>query len=72
MIEIEIEHGSTNVYEDLGLPNAAEMHIKAILAEKIGEIKMLECMNKLGRDVEIVVRKSYRSRAAGKTSVPFA
>ncbi len=108
MIEFEIEHGSTNVYEDLGLPNAAEMHVKAILAAKIGEIikhryltqiqaseilgmpqpklsgmlrgqfrgiseaKMLDCMNRLGRDVEIVVRKSYRSRATGRTSVIFA
>ena len=108
MIEIEIEHGSTNVYEDRGLPNAAEMHVKAILVAKIGEIikhrhltqiqaseilgmpqpkllgmlrgqfcgiseaKMLDCMNRLGRDVEIVVRKSSRSRATGRTSVIFA
>jgi len=35
---IEIENGSTNVYEDLGLPDAAEMKVKAVLAAKIGEI----------------------------------
>ncbi len=35
---IEIENGSTNVYEDLGLPDAAEMKVKAILATKIIEI----------------------------------
>ncbi|CAM8628331.1 COG5606 Uncharacterized conserved small protein [Oxalobacteraceae bacterium] len=105
---IEIENGSTNVYEDLGLPDAAEMKVKAILAAKIGEIikhrhltqiqaaeilgipqpklsgmlrgqfrgiseaKMLECMNRLGRDVEIVVRKTSRSGATGQTSVIFA
>ena len=105
---IDIEKGSANVYEDLGLPDAAEMEVKAILAAKIGEIikhrhltqiqaaevlgmpqpklsgmlrgkfrgiseaKMLECMNRLGRDVEIVVRKSSRTRATGKTSVVFA
>jgi predicted XRE-type DNA-binding protein len=105
---IEIEAGSTNVYEDLGLPDAAEMRVKATLAAKIGEIikhrhltqvqaaeilgmpqpklsgmlrgqfrgiseaKMLECMNRLGRDVEIVVRKPSRSRAIGRTSVVFA
>jgi len=104
----EIEKGSANVYEDLGLPNAAEMKVKATLAAKIGEIikhrhltqiqaaeilgmpqpklsamlrgqfrgisetKMLECMNRLGRDVEIVVRKPSRSRATGRTSVVFA
>ena len=33
-----IEHGSINVYADLGLPNAEEMHIKAQLAAKIGDI----------------------------------
>ncbi|MBW8067362.1 MAG: transcriptional regulator [Ferrovum sp.] len=33
-----IEHGSINVYADLGLPNAEGMHIKAQLAAKIGDI----------------------------------
>jgi predicted XRE-type DNA-binding protein len=105
---IEIEKGSANVYEDIGLPDAGEMQVKAALAAKIGEIikhrhltqvqaseilgmpqpklsgmlrgqfrgiseaKMLECLNRLGRDVEIVVRKPSRSRAAGRTSVVFA
>lgn len=35
---IEIENGSTNVYEDFCLPDAAEMKVKAILAAKIDEI----------------------------------
>ena len=105
---IGIEKGSANIYEDLGLPDAAEMQVKATLAAKIGEIikdrhltqiqaaevlgmtqpklsgmlrgqfrgiseaQMLECMNRLGRDVEIVVRKPSRSRATGRTSVVFA
>ena len=105
---IEIEKGSGNVYQDLGMVDAAEMQVKAILAAKIGEIirhrhltqvqaseilgipqpklsgmlrgqfrgiseaKMLECMNRLGRDVEIVVRKPSRNRATGRTSVVFA
>lgn len=34
----EIERGSTNVYADLGTPNAEEMLVKAQLATKIGEI----------------------------------
>ncbi|MGM0694935.1 MAG: helix-turn-helix domain-containing protein [Pseudomonadota bacterium] len=33
-----IEEGTTNVYEDLGTPNAEEMLIKAQLAAQIGEI----------------------------------
>ena len=104
---IEIEKGSANIYEDLGLPDAAEMRVKATLAAKIGEIikhrhltqtqaaeilgmpqpkvssmlrgqfrgiseaKMLECMNRLGREVEIVVRKPSRARVTGRTSVVF-
>jgi predicted XRE-type DNA-binding protein len=104
----EVVTGSGNVYEDLGLPNAAEMQVKASLAAKIGEIikhrhlsqmqaseilgmpqpklsgmlrgqfrgiseaKMLECLNRLGRDVQIVVRKPSRSRVEGRTSVVFA
>ncbi len=105
---IEIETGSANIYEDLGLPEATEMQVKATLAAKICEIikhrqltqiqaaeilgmpqpklsgmlrgqfrgiseaKMLECMNRLGRDVEIIVRKPSRSRTIGRTSVVFA
>ena len=83
---IEIEKGSANVYEDLGLPDAAEMQVKAILGipqpklsgmlrgqfRGISEAKMLECMNRLGRDVEIVVRKPSRSRTTGQTRVVFA
>lgn len=105
---IEIEKGSANVYEDLGLPDAPEMQVKATLTAKIREIikhrhltqtqaaeilgmaqpklsgmlrgqsrgiseaKMLECMNRLGRDVQIVVRKLSRSRTTGRTSVVFA
>jgi predicted XRE-type DNA-binding protein len=38
----------------------------------VSEAKMLDCMNRLGRDVEIVVRKSSRSRATGRISVVFA
>jgi predicted XRE-type DNA-binding protein len=35
---IDIEKGSADIYEDLGLPDAAEMQVKATLAAKIGEI----------------------------------
>lgn len=38
----------------------------------ISEAKMLECLNRLGRDVQIVVRKASRTRASGQTSVVFA
>jgi len=38
----------------------------------ISEAKMLECLNNLGRDVQIVVRKASRSHTTGRTSVVFA
>jgi len=103
-----IEHGSTNVYADLGLSNAEEMLVKAQLATKIGdiikrrkltqvqaaellgitqpklsgllrgqfrgvsEVKMLECLTRLGRDVEIVVKSAPRSRSEGHLTVVFS
>lgn len=104
----KIEHGSTNVYADLGMVDAEEMLVKAQLATKIGdiirrrkltqvqasellgitqpklsgllrgqfrgisEIKMLECLTRLGRDVKIVVKSTPRSRTEGHVSVVFA
>lgn len=104
----DIEAGSTNVYADLGLPDAEEMWIKAQLATKIGDIikrrkltqvqaaellgitqpklsgllrgqfrgisetKMLECLTRLGRDIQIVVKSAPRSRTEGHVSVVFA
>lgn len=38
----------------------------------ISEAKMIECLNRLGRDVEIVVRKAPRSHPLGHTQVVFA
>jgi predicted XRE-type DNA-binding protein len=103
-----IERGSTNVYADLGFPEAEEMQVKAQLATKIGDIlkrrkltqvqaaellgitqpklsgllrgqfrgisesKMLDCLTRLGRDVEIVVKSAPRSRTEGHVSVVFA
>ena len=105
---IDIKKGSTNVYADLGLADAAGMLVKAHLAAKIAEIikqrrltqvraaailgmpqpklsgmlrgrfrgiseiKMLQCLNRLGRDVEIVVRERSRAGASGRTRVVFA
>jgi len=38
----------------------------------ISETKMIECLNLLGRDIEIIVKKAPRTHAAGHTSVVFA
>jgi len=105
---IDHEQGSTNVYADLGLPDADEMLAKAQLATKIKQIikersltqqraaevlgmpqpklsnmlrgqfrgiseaKMLECLAKLGRDVQIVVGPARHSTEAGRVEVVFA
>ncbi len=37
----------------------------------ISETKMLECLTRLGRDVEIVVKSASRSRTEGHVSVVF-
>ena len=103
-----IQHGSTNVYADLGMADAEEMQVKAQLASEISDIiakrkltqvqaaellgitqpklsgllrgqfrgisetKMLECLTRLGRDIQIVVKSAPRSRAEGHVSVVFA
>jgi predicted XRE-type DNA-binding protein len=100
--------GSSNVYADLGYPDAADMLVKAQLVAEIGEIlaergstqteaagifgisqpklsrilrgqfhgiserKLMDCLVKLGRDVEIVVRAAPKKRALGSVSVVFA
>jgi predicted XRE-type DNA-binding protein len=105
---IDYEQGSTNVYADLGSPDADEMLVKAQLATKIKQIikersltqqraaevlgmpqpklsnmlrgqfrgiseaKMLECLAKLGRDVQIVVGPARHSTEAGRVEVVFA
>lgn len=38
----------------------------------ISETKMLECLTRLGRDIEIVVKTASRSRSEGHVSVVFA
>jgi len=101
----QIEKGVANIYQDLGVPDAEAMQIKAALAAKIGEIikhrhltqieaaellgitqpklsgmlrgqfrgisesKMIDCLNRLGRDVEIIVHKPTRTRRSGQTRV---
>ena len=101
----KIEHGSTNVYRDLGYANAEEMLIKAQLASRIAEIiqrrgltqaqaaevlglprpkvsnllngrfrgiseaKMIECLTRLGRDVQIVVKPARAKTAMGRVAV---
>ena len=38
----------------------------------VSELKMLECLNRLGRDVQIVIKKAPRTKVQGRISVLFA
>lgn len=58
--------------EILGMPQPKLSGMLRGQFRGISEAKMLDCLNRLGRDVEIVVRKPSRSRAQGRTSVVFA
>lgn len=104
----DIKQGSSNVYADLGVPDAGEMRVKAQLAAEIGtllkarqltqvqaaeilglsqpklsemlrgkfrgisESKMIDCLGRLGRDVQIVVKAAPKSRTEGRVEVVFA
>jgi len=54
----KIEHGSTNVFADQ--------------FRRISESKMLECLTRLGRNVEIAVKATGRSQPMGHVPVVFA
>ena len=38
----------------------------------VSEIKMLECLTRLGRDIQIVIKSAPRSRTEGHVTVVFA
>jgi predicted XRE-type DNA-binding protein len=99
--------GSSNVYVDLGFPDADDMLVKAQLVAKISEIlgakgytqteaarivglpqpklskllrgqfngfserKLMDCLVRLGRDIQIIVVDRPRARTAGAVSVRF-
>lgn len=58
--------------EILGMPQPKLSGMLRGQFRGISEAKMLECLNRLGRDVQIVVRKASRRRTSGRTSVVFA
>jgi len=58
--------------ELLGMPQPKLSNMLRGRFRGISEVKMLECLTKLGRDVQIVVKTSSRSRKTGHVSVLFA
>jgi len=58
--------------EILGMPQSKISNMLRGHFRGISESKMIECLNMLGRDIEIIVNKAPRSHSTGHTSVVFA
>jgi predicted XRE-type DNA-binding protein len=56
----------------LGIPQPKLSLILRGQFRGVSELKMLECLNRLGRDVQIVVKKAPRTKSQGRISVVFA
>jgi predicted XRE-type DNA-binding protein len=56
----------------LGMPQPKLSNMLRGRFRGISEAKMFECMTLLGRDVQIVVKPTFRSRKTGHVSVLFA
>lgn len=58
--------------ELLGIPQPKLSNMLRGQFRGISETKMIECLTRLGRNVEIVVKAGPRSHTAGRVSVVFA
>jgi predicted XRE-type DNA-binding protein len=56
----------------LGMPQPKLSKLLRGQFHGVSETKMIECLNKLGRDIQIVIRKANRDKRIGRTSVVFA
>nr|WP_231368586.1 helix-turn-helix transcriptional regulator [Mariprofundus ferrooxydans] len=56
----------------LGMPQSKISNMLRGNFRGISEAKMIECLNLLGRDIQIIVKKAPRSHSTGQTSVVFA
>lgn len=56
----------------LGIPQSKLSLILRGQFRGVSELKMLECLNRLGRDVQIIVKKAPRTKPQGSISVVFA
>jgi len=56
----------------LGLPQPKLSGVLRGQFRGVSERKLLDCLTRLGRDVEIVVKNAPRRRAGGKLTVVFA
>jgi predicted XRE-type DNA-binding protein len=62
----------TQAAQVLGMPQPKLSNMLRGRFRGISEAKMLECLTRLGRDVQIVVKPSSKARKIGRVSVSFA
>jgi len=62
----------TQAAQVLGMPQPKLSNMLRGRFRGISEAKMLECLTRLGRDVQIVVKPSSKVRKIGRISVSFA
>lgn len=62
----------TQAAELLGIPQPKLSNMLRGQFRGISETKMIECLTRLGRNVEIVVKTVPRTKSAGHVSVVFA
>jgi predicted XRE-type DNA-binding protein len=58
--------------ELLGIPQPKLSNMLRGRFRGVSETKMIDCLTRLGRNVEIVIKPAPRSKAAGHVSVVFA
>lgn len=58
--------------EILAMPQPKVSEMLRGIFKGISETKMIDCLSRLGRDVQIVVKTAPRSRKQGKVEVVFA
>ena len=56
----------------VGMPQSKLSNMLRGQFRGISEFKMLHCLNKLGQDIEILVKKAPPNKSIGKTSIVFA
>jgi predicted XRE-type DNA-binding protein len=62
----------TEAAQHLGLPQPKLSKLMRGQFRGISERKLMDCLTRLGRDIEIVVREHRRGRKVGHVSVVFA
>lgn len=72
--EIIVERGysQTEAAQYLGLPQPKLSKLLRGQFRGISERKLMDCLTRLGRDIEIIVRERARGRKVGHVSVVFA